>query len=255
MPAMPLSMFASRVRSAVTLAASGRGGQETDWGEVHGLRDVQRLFRHEAASGVVLMLASAFALVLANSPFAGLYDLLLSVHGAVRIGGLGIDKPMLLWINDGLDGDILSSRRSGNKARGAGGRAFRPQARDPAGRGGDRRNDRAGSDLSRHHAERAGRNSRLGDPLRNRYRVLAGRNGAVRQPGRALPQALSDRARDHRRSRRHRGHRDLLHRGAFLALVGRRTGGARYSRRAQPRRRAAGYLVRARRHRTCGCSC
>jgi NhaA family Na+:H+ antiporter len=28
--------------------------------------------------------------------------LLLSVHGAVRIDGVGIDKPMLLWINDGL---------------------------------------------------------------------------------------------------------------------------------------------------------
>src|SRR5216684_8762051 len=63
---------------------------------------LRRVFRHEAASGVVLMLASALALVMANSPFAGLYDLLLSVHGSVRIDGFGIDKPMLLWINDGL---------------------------------------------------------------------------------------------------------------------------------------------------------
>jgi Na+:H+ antiporter, NhaA family len=63
---------------------------------------LRRLFRHEAAGGVVLMLASAFALVLANSPWAASYDLLLSVHGAVHIGELGIDKPILLWINDGL---------------------------------------------------------------------------------------------------------------------------------------------------------
>jgi NhaA family Na+:H+ antiporter len=63
---------------------------------------LQRLFRHEAASGIVLMLASALALALANSPFAEFYDLLLSVHGSVRIGGFGINKPMLLWINDGL---------------------------------------------------------------------------------------------------------------------------------------------------------
>ena len=48
------------------------------------------------------MLASALALALANSPLAGLYDLLLSVHGAVRIDGFGIDKPLLLWVNDGL---------------------------------------------------------------------------------------------------------------------------------------------------------
>ncbi len=63
---------------------------------------LRRVFRHEAASGVVLMLTSALALVLANSPLAGFYDLLLSVHGSVRIDGFGIDKPLLLWINDGL---------------------------------------------------------------------------------------------------------------------------------------------------------
>jgi NhaA family Na+:H+ antiporter len=63
---------------------------------------VQRFFRHEAASGIVLMLASALALALANSPFAGAYDLLLDVRGSVRIGDFGIEKPMLLWINDGL---------------------------------------------------------------------------------------------------------------------------------------------------------
>ena len=63
---------------------------------------LRRLFRHEAMSGVVLMLASALALVLANSPLAASYDLLSSVHGSVRIGSFGIEKPLLLWINDGL---------------------------------------------------------------------------------------------------------------------------------------------------------
>jgi NhaA family Na+:H+ antiporter len=63
---------------------------------------LRRAFRHEAASGVVLMLSSALALVLANSPLARFYDLLLSVHASVRIGDFGIDKPLLLWTNDGL---------------------------------------------------------------------------------------------------------------------------------------------------------
>jgi Na+:H+ antiporter, NhaA family len=63
---------------------------------------LQRLFRHEAAGGVVLMLASALALVLANSPLAGLYDVLLGVTGALRIGDFSIEKPLLLWVNDGL---------------------------------------------------------------------------------------------------------------------------------------------------------
>jgi Na+:H+ antiporter, NhaA family len=77
---------------------------------------LQRLFRHEAASGIVLMLASALALALANSPFAGLYDLLLSVRGAVRIDGFGIDKPLLLWINDGAG--VLSFSAAGKHPTG-----------------------------------------------------------------------------------------------------------------------------------------
>src|SRR5690348_10753591 len=63
---------------------------------------LRRLLRHDAASGIVLMLASALALALANSPLSGVYELLLSLHGSVRIGSLGIEKPLLLWINDGL---------------------------------------------------------------------------------------------------------------------------------------------------------
>src|SRR5258708_16622754 len=63
---------------------------------------LQRLVRPEAASGIVLVLAWALALVLANSPMAGFYDLLLSLRGSVRIGGFGIEKPLLLWVNDGL---------------------------------------------------------------------------------------------------------------------------------------------------------
>jgi len=63
---------------------------------------LRRVFRHEAASGIVLMLTSALALVLANSLLAGFYDLLLSLHALLHIGDFGIDKPLLLWINDGL---------------------------------------------------------------------------------------------------------------------------------------------------------
>ena len=58
----------------------------------------QRLFRHEAAGGIVLMLASGLALALANSPLAGIYDLLLSLHASVRIGEFAIEKPLLLCV-------------------------------------------------------------------------------------------------------------------------------------------------------------
>ena len=58
--------------------------------------------RHEAAGGVVLLVAAIVALLLSNSPLAWMYDALLDTPVAIRMGTLGIDKPLLLWINDGL---------------------------------------------------------------------------------------------------------------------------------------------------------
>lgn len=60
------------------------------------------LLHHEAAGGVVLMLAALVALVAANTPLAPLYDALLDTHFSIKLGKLGLDKPLLLWINDGL---------------------------------------------------------------------------------------------------------------------------------------------------------
>ena len=56
----------------------------------------------EAATGVLLMLAALFALLAANTPLSTWYNLLLDMPVAVRVGPLEIDKPLLLWINDGL---------------------------------------------------------------------------------------------------------------------------------------------------------
>ena len=58
--------------------------------------------RHEAAGGVLLMLAAALALIFDNSPLAPVYDLLLRLPVSVQVGALVLDKPLLLWINDGL---------------------------------------------------------------------------------------------------------------------------------------------------------
>lgn len=58
--------------------------------------------RHEAAGGVVLMIAAVLALAAANSPLAGLYDGFLDTPVVVKIGALELAKPLLLWINDGL---------------------------------------------------------------------------------------------------------------------------------------------------------
>jgi len=63
---------------------------------------LQGLFRHEAAGGVILMIAAAAALLLDNSPLDWLYDSMLATPVVVQLGALMIDKPLLLWINDGL---------------------------------------------------------------------------------------------------------------------------------------------------------
>jgi len=63
---------------------------------------IQRFLKLETSGGIVLMFAAVLALVLANSPFATFYALLIDTPVEIRIGALEIAKPLLLWINDGL---------------------------------------------------------------------------------------------------------------------------------------------------------
>jgi NhaA family Na+:H+ antiporter len=48
------------------------------------------------------MAATAVALLVANSPLCVVQTALLDVPMVVKIGRFGVDKPLLLWINDGL---------------------------------------------------------------------------------------------------------------------------------------------------------
>jgi NhaA family Na+:H+ antiporter len=61
-----------------------------------------RFLKLEATGGILLMITAVFAVVLANTPFQQYYDLLLDTPVEIRIGGMEIAKPLLLWINDGL---------------------------------------------------------------------------------------------------------------------------------------------------------
>jgi NhaA family Na+:H+ antiporter len=69
---------------------------------LHWLAKIGDFLRSEAGGGVVLMVATAGALIVANSDLQPLYLSLLDIPAAVRVGTLAIDKPLLLWINDGL---------------------------------------------------------------------------------------------------------------------------------------------------------
>lgn len=63
---------------------------------------IDRFLRMEAASGILLIIAALVALVMANSPLQNLYEHLFDTVVQVRIAGLNIEKPLLLWVNDGL---------------------------------------------------------------------------------------------------------------------------------------------------------
>ena len=63
---------------------------------------IQSFLKKEESSGIILMFAAVFAMILANSPLASWYDLLLELPVVVAVGSFEIAKPLLLWINDGL---------------------------------------------------------------------------------------------------------------------------------------------------------
>ena len=67
----------------------------------HASRQTSRL-SPEAISGLLLLAAAGLALIAANGPWSRLYDGLLETPMSVAIGTLTLEKPLLLWINDGL---------------------------------------------------------------------------------------------------------------------------------------------------------
>ena len=63
---------------------------------------ISDFFKLESSGGILLMMAAALALLLANSPLRAYYNLFLETPVNIQVGGLIIAKPLLLWINDGL---------------------------------------------------------------------------------------------------------------------------------------------------------
>lgn len=58
--------------------------------------------KQESAGGIVLIASAALALIIANSPLAPAYFGTLETKLNLSYGDFGINKPLLLWINDGL---------------------------------------------------------------------------------------------------------------------------------------------------------
>lgn len=66
------------------------------------LAALNAFMKMEAAGGIVLVLATVVAMVVANSALAGDYQAWLHTHLSIGFGHLALDKSVSHWINDGL---------------------------------------------------------------------------------------------------------------------------------------------------------
>ena len=62
----------------------------------------REFLRLESAGGMILVIAAILAVVLANSPLADIYTGILNLKLTITLENVGVSKPLLLWINDGL---------------------------------------------------------------------------------------------------------------------------------------------------------
>jgi NhaA family Na+:H+ antiporter len=66
---------------------------------IYAIKDFLKL---ESASGILLMFAMALAMIMNNSFLDDVYQAFIAIPIVVQFGELIIDKPLLLWVNDGL---------------------------------------------------------------------------------------------------------------------------------------------------------
>ena len=66
------------------------------------LATFRQFFKLESSGGIFLFVAAVLAMVLKNSPLAGWYVDALTLPVQIRVGDLDLNKPLVLWVNDGL---------------------------------------------------------------------------------------------------------------------------------------------------------
>jgi NhaA family Na+:H+ antiporter len=64
------------------------------------LTAIRQFLKLESASGILLVLAGALAMVAANTMLAGGYEALLETPFKIQLGGFALDKPLVVWVND-----------------------------------------------------------------------------------------------------------------------------------------------------------
>lgn len=66
------------------------------------MNSVRDFLKHEASGGVMLMFATIIALVCQNTFLSEFYNEFLKTKFTISFGELGLSKPLILWVNDGL---------------------------------------------------------------------------------------------------------------------------------------------------------
>ncbi len=56
----------------------------------------------ESSGGIVMLISTVIALLLANSPLQQLYENILQVNFSFLLGSFKLSEPLLFWVNDGL---------------------------------------------------------------------------------------------------------------------------------------------------------
>jgi NhaA family Na+:H+ antiporter len=63
---------------------------------------IREFLRMASAGGILLVIATLFAMLCANSALGGIYNSFLQTPVVIQVGALKLAKPLYLWINDGL---------------------------------------------------------------------------------------------------------------------------------------------------------
>jgi NhaA family Na+:H+ antiporter len=61
---------------------------------------IREFLKLESASGILLVVAGALAMVAANTPLADWYEALLQTQFKIQLGEFALDKPLVVWVND-----------------------------------------------------------------------------------------------------------------------------------------------------------
>ena len=64
------------------------------------LSAITEFLKLESASGILLVVAGALAMIAANTALADWYVALLQTQFKIQLGGFKLDKPLVIWVND-----------------------------------------------------------------------------------------------------------------------------------------------------------